>query len=186
MSLTTNRDGPLPGDRTHSFKAFGAREFNLTRTTSLNVGGGYRSRSGTPLNYLGAHPRRSGSETFILPRGSAGRLPWVHNIDTRVSVNQKLSGDYVLSMSLDVFNVFNFQQYTAVDQTLTTTRVYAIEQGGKPADLSACLVANNPDCKVISTTTNLPIGPADINPNFKRPTAYQAPRSVRLGAKLTF
>ncbi|GEN07131.1 Carboxypeptidase regulatory-like domain-containing protein [Myxococcus fulvus] len=186
VSLTTNRDGPLPGDRTHSFKAFGAREFNLTRTTSLNVGGGYRSRSGTPLNYLGAHPRRSGSETFILPRGSAGRLPWVHNVDTRVSVNQKLGKDYVLSMSLDVFNVFNFQQHTAVDQTLTTTRVYAIEQGGKPADLSACLVANNPDCKVISTATNLPIGPVDINPNFKRPTAYQAPRSVRLGAKLTF
>ncbi|NVJ23275.1 TonB-dependent receptor [Myxococcus sp. AM011] len=186
LSLTTNRDGPLPGDRTHSIKVFGAREFQLTKGTSVNIGGGYRSRSGTPLNYLGAHPRRSGSETFILPRGSAGRLPWVHNIDTHVGVNQKLSQDYTLSLSLDAFNLFNFQQYTAVDQTLTFTRVYAIEQGGKPADLTACLTANNPGCKVISTATNLPITTSDINPNFKRPTAYQAPRSIRLGAKLSF
>ncbi|WP_419145200.1 TonB-dependent receptor [Myxococcus stipitatus] len=186
LSLTTNRDGPLPGDRTHSFKFFGAREFQLGRMTSFNVGGGYRSRSGTPLNYLGAHPRRSGSETFILPRGSAGRLPWVHNIDTHVGLNQKLSNDYTVSLSLDVFNLFNFQQYTAVDQTLTFTRVYAIEQGGKPEDLTSCLRANDPGCKVISTTTNQPITTADINPNFKRPIAYQAPRAVRLGAKLTF
>lgn len=186
LSLTTNRDGPLPGDRTHSIKVFGAREFQLTKGTSVNIGGGYRSRSGTPLNYLGAHPRRSGSETFILPRGSAGRLPWVHNIDTHVGVNQKLSKDYTLSVSLDAFNLFNFQQYTAVDQTLTFTRVYAIEQGGKPSDLTACLTANNPDCKVISTATNQPILTSDINPNFKRPTAYQAPRSIRLGAKLSF
>ncbi|AGC48382.1 TonB-dependent receptor [Myxococcus stipitatus DSM 14675] len=186
VSLTTNRDGALPGDRAHSFKVFGAREFMVSRSTSVNVGGGYRSRSGTPLNYLGAHPRRSGSETFILPRGSAGRLPWVHNIDTHVGLNQKLSNDYTLSVSLDVFNLFNFQQYTAVDQTLTFTRVYAIEQGGRPEDLTACLTANNPDCKVISTATNQPILPSDINPNFKRPTAYQAPRSVRLGAKLSF
>ncbi|MFY2562208.1 TonB-dependent receptor domain-containing protein [Corallococcus terminator] len=186
LSLTTNRDGPLPGDRTHSIKVFGAREFQVTNGTSINIGGGYRSRSGTPLNYLGAHPRRSGSETFILPRGSAGRLPWVHNIDTHVGVNQKLAKDYTLTLSLDAFNLFNFQQYTAVDQTLTFTRVYAIEQGGKPADLTACLTANNPGCKVISTATNLPILTSDINPNFKRPTAYQAPRSIRLGAKLSF
>nr|WP_307734677.1 TonB-dependent receptor [Pyxidicoccus parkwaysis] len=197
VSLTTNRDGPLPGDRTHSFKAFGAREFKLTSATSFNVGGGYRARSGTPLNYLGLHPRRSGSETFILPRGSAGRLPWVHNFDTHVGVSQKLSKDYTLDVSMDVFNLFNFQQYTNVDQTLALNRVYAIEQGGKQSDLSACLDAYNPACRIVPISeaeytvlpdgTKLPrIRASDINPNFKRPTAYQAPRSIRFGAKLSF
>ena len=186
VSLTVNRDGPLPGDRAHAFKVFAAKELVLGQRTSINVGGNYRARSGTPLNYLGAHPRRSGSETFILPRGSAGRLPWVHGVDGHLGLNQRLTGDYVLTVSLDVFNLFNFQQYTDVDQTFTTTRVYAIEQGGKPDDLTACLTEGNPHCKVISTSTNAPIGEADINPNFKRPTAYQAPRSIRLGAKLSF
>jgi outer membrane receptor protein involved in Fe transport len=185
-SLAINRDGPLPGDRTHSFKAFGAREFAFTDRTSINVGGSYRSRSGTPLNYLGAHPRRSGSETFILPRGSGGRLPWVHNFDTHVGLNQKLSGDYVLSLSMDVFNLFNFQQYTNVDQTVTTTRVNPIEQGGSPADVSNCLDRYGSNCGVtlVGTSTRVPF--EDLNPNFKRPTAYQAPRSIRLGAKLSF
>ncbi|CAM4049195.1 TonB-dependent receptor [Corallococcus exiguus] len=186
VSLTVNREGQLPGDRTHSFKVFAAKELVLGPSTSINVGGNYRARSGAPLNYLGAHPRRSGSETFILPRGSAGRLPWVHGVDGHVGLNQRLVKDYVLTVSLDVFNLFNFQQYTDVDQTFTTTRVYAIEQGGKPDDLTACLTQDNPNCKVISTATNKPIGEADINPNFKRPTAYQAPRSIRLGAKLSF
>ncbi|RKH44577.1 TonB-dependent receptor domain-containing protein [Corallococcus llansteffanensis] len=186
LTLTVNREGQLPGDRTHSFKVFGAKEFVIGPRTSINVGGNYRARSGAPLNYLGANPRRSGSETFILPRGSAGRLPWVHGVDGHVGLNQRLVKDSVLTVSLDVFNLFNFQQYTDVDQTFTTSRVYAIEQGGAPDNLTACLNDLSDNCKVISTTTNARITSQEINPNFKRPTAYQAPRAIRLGAKLSF
>jgi hypothetical protein len=28
--------------------------------------------------------------------------------------------------------------------------------------------------------------PVVVNPNFRRPTGYQAPRSIRFGAKVTF
>lgn len=186
LSLTTNRDGPLPGDRTHSIKLFGAKEFHVAKHTSVALGTSYRGRSGTPLNYLGAHPRRSGSETFILPRGSAGRLPWSHNIDTNLSLTQRLGSSYTVGVTLSVFNLFNFQQVTGVDQTLTNTRVLPIEQGGNPNDFQKCFTDTpNEDCP-IRTTTGAPIAEADINPNFKRPTAYQAPRSIRLGAKLTF
>ncbi|HEY0095564.1 MAG TPA: TonB-dependent receptor, partial [Archangium sp.] len=191
LTLTINRDGPLPGNRTHAFKAFGAREFRLGKDMSLNLGGGYRARSGSPLNYLGFHPRRSGSETFILPRGSAGELPWVHNVDGHLGFDRKLSNDYTLSLSVDVFNVFNFQQVTNVDQTFTFTQVHPIEGGGSPADVESCREGAD-TCKVKVFTTgvaaeNSPaITPGDINPNFKKPTAYQAPRSVRFGVKLSF
>jgi outer membrane receptor protein involved in Fe transport len=185
LSLTFNRYGLLPGDRTHSIKLDGAREFILSDKMSLNVGSSYRGRSGTVINVLGAHPRRSGAETFILPRGSAGRLPWLHNFDGHVGLNRKLTGDTVLSVSLDVFNLFNFQQYTAVDQSFTFTRVYALEHGETIQDVEACQSSGG-DCKVISTATGKPIAPEEINPNFKRPTAYQSPRSIRLGAKISF
>lgn len=188
LSLTVNRDGPLPGDRTHSFKAFGAKEFRITKDISVDIGGGYRARSGAPLNYLGYHPLRSGAETFILPRGSAGRLPWVHNVDGHLGVSRKLSGDYTLSLSLDVFNLFNFQQVTDVDQVFTYTKVLPIEQGGKAADVESCRDASTASaCLVkVSATGNAAITPADVNPNFKNPIAYQAPRSVRFGVKLSF
>jgi outer membrane receptor protein involved in Fe transport len=197
LSLSFNRFGLLPGDRTHSVKFFGAKELQLTRGTSLNIGAGYRSRSGTPLNILGAHPRRSGSETFILPRGSGGRLPWVHNVDTHLGFNQKLTNKLTLTLSLDVFNLFNFQQYTAVDQTLTFTQVNPIEDGSSTAaELAACaelarqlpLGEMGPTCGTLSTATATPasVRVGEINPNYRRPTAYQAPRSIRFGAKLTF
>ncbi|PTL78931.1 TonB-dependent receptor [Vitiosangium sp. GDMCC 1.1324] len=188
LSLTVNRDGPLPGDRTHAFKAFGAKEFRLTKDLSVDVGGGYRARSGAPLNYLGYHPLRSGAETFILPRGSAGRLPWVHNVDGHVGLGYKLPGNYTVSLSLDVFNLFNFQQVTDVDQVFTYTKVLPIEQNGKPSDLDSCKDASTSgSCLVkVSATGNATITPADVNPNFKRPIAYQAPRSIRFGAKLSF
>nr|WP_239470018.1 TonB-dependent receptor [Archangium violaceum] len=189
LSLTVNRDGPLPGDRTHSFKAFGAREFQLGKQMSINVGGGYRARSGAPLNYLGYHPRRSGSETFILPRGSAGRLPWVHNVDAHLGLNRKLSGDYMLSLTLDAFNVFNFQQVTAVDQTFTFTQVHPIENGGSPDDVEGCR-DDGGRCRVYVSSSPLDnptaITPSEVNPNFKKPIAYQTPRSIRFGVKLSF
>jgi hypothetical protein len=39
---------------------------------------------------------------------------------------------------------------------------------------------------VIATATGNRIAPNEVNPNYGRPVAYQAPRSVRLGAKLSF
>jgi outer membrane receptor protein involved in Fe transport len=200
LSLTTNRYGALPGDRTHAFKAFGAKEFQLTKATSLNVGGGYRARSGAPVNYLGFHPQYSGSETFILPRGSAGRLPWVHNLDGHVGINQRLSNDYTLSLTLDVFNLFNFQGVTDVDQTFTTAEVKPIEKNGAPSDVDSCLQPDNRACRIYlagsseadpiaindTDTRRNPNYTSNINPNFKRPIAYQAPRSIRFGLKLSF
>jgi hypothetical protein len=91
----------------------------------------------------------------------------------------------VLSVSLDVFNLFNFQQYTSIDQSFTFTRVYALEDGTKLSEVKSCMEEGGA-CKVIATATGQPITSADINPNFQKPNAYQAPRSIRLGAKLSF
>ncbi len=71
-----------------------------------------------------------------------------------------------------------------MDQTFTFTRVYAIEQNGKPSDVLNC--RDGGECGVISTATNAPITKSDINPNYGRATAYQAPRGIRLGARLSF
>ena len=108
-----------------------------------------------------------------------------------MGLSKKLAGDYTLSLTLDVFNIFNFQAVTAVDQTFTTTRVHPIEQNGKPADVEACRTdASSPDCRVYVSTSPLDnpvaITNADINPNFKKPIAYQPPRSIRFGMKLSF
>ncbi|MFL5346049.1 MAG: TonB-dependent receptor domain-containing protein [Hyalangium sp.] len=172
ISLTENHTGLLLLDHTHAVKLYGAKEFPLTGKISLNLGMSYRGTSGAPINVVGTHYIYGPDFTFILPRGAGGRLPFVHNIDTRLAANYRLSGNMTASLSVDVFNLFNFQQYTAVDQRYTADTVDAIVNGTK-ADLGNLTVRN-------STTL------AVVNPNFGKPTAYQSPRSIRLGARLSF
>ncbi|HEX8537458.1 MAG TPA: TonB-dependent receptor, partial [Cystobacter sp.] len=175
ISLLPNRSGPLPADRTHQFKIFGAREFTLRPNVSINLGASYRATSGTPYSYLGAHEDYGAGEAFILPRGAAGRLPWSHRVDGRLALNYRLSRKLTASFSVDVFNLFNFQAPIAYDQNYTFAPVLPIENGQK-GDLTTKLVG----------TDGEPIDAASLNKNFGQPTAYQSPRSVRFGARLSF
>jgi hypothetical protein len=203
LSLTTNRFGLLPGDRPHSVKVYGAREFDLGGTSGLSIGAGYRGMSGTPLNYLGGHPQRSGAETFILPRASGGRTPWLHNFDGRLAFNQKVGG-YDMTFTLDVFNILDLRQVTQVDQTLVNTnvRVNAVTDGSvTPAQLEECAnmgrnhdasTGAGPTCSAVTrvttdpATNNTPVTASEMNRNFGQPVAFQDPRSIRIGLKVGF
>src|SRR5205807_7492509 len=93
LSLLPNKDGPLPGDVPNSFKADGAYIYELDAKTTLNFGANLRVDQGTPLNYLGAHPLYGSAEAFILPRGSAGRLPWNWQVNLRAAGQYKITKD---------------------------------------------------------------------------------------------
>jgi hypothetical protein len=171
VSLLPNRTGLLPADRTHQLKAFGAREFVLRPDLSVNLGLSYRGASGTPISYLGSHVDYGAGQAYILPRGSGGRLPWQHRFDSRLSVTYKLSRQLTASLSVDVFNLFNFQTATEYEQNYTFSDVTPLV-GGTVKDLP--------------NLTDINGNPAPKNPDFGKPTAYQAPRSFRFGARVAF
>ncbi|WP_342379272.1 TonB-dependent receptor [Myxococcus stipitatus] len=181
VSLLTNRTGLLPFDRTHQIKVFGAKEFNFTNALSASVGVSYRGNSGTPINYFGAHSLYGEDESFVLPRGAGGRTPWVNTIDSNIGVNYRVSKDSMLSVTLDVFNLFNFQGVTNVDQTYTRLPVAPIANG-TPSDLPGN-VTWQPGEERDEAFGSVD---GDINPNFKNPTSYQAPRQMRIGVRYTF
>lgn len=181
ISLLDNRTGPLPGDRTHSFKAFAAKEFVLTGAMSVNLGLSYRTRSGTPLNYFGSHPIYGSDEVFVLPRGAGGRLPWRHDIDGHIGYTYRITKDNAVTVSADVFNIFNFQQVVGRDQRYTNADVLPID----PAVVTEG--TNDEKLTQLVYTDGSAFDPIDdVNPNFKNVTAYQAPRVIRFGAKVTF
>ncbi|MDC0709126.1 TonB-dependent receptor [Stigmatella sp. ncwal1] len=184
VALMENRMGLLPFDRTHAIKLFGAKEFDFSNALGASIGLSYRGLSGVPINYLGAHPIYGLNESFILDRGSAGRTPWVNNIDANIGVNYRVNRTNVLSLSVDVFNLFNFQQVTSVDEAYTFQNVLPIT-GGEAAD-----GALTPDqVTVLDPATGLPTGNLSaeaLNKNFRQPTSYQNPRQIRLGLKYTF
>lgn len=173
-SLLANRTGPLPADRAHQIKLFAAKEFQVAPKFTVNLGGSYRGVSGTPTNYLGAHEIYGAGEAYLLPRGAGERLPWVHRVDAQLGLNYRLGKDQVVTVSADVFNLFNFQAVTAVDENYTFSEARPIDQG-TPADLGN-----------LTDPSGSPLPSSAINPNFGRATAYQSPRSIRLGARITF
>lgn len=181
-SLLPNRIGPLPSDRTHSLKVYAAKDFILPGGSDLQFGASFRTRSGTPLNYLAGHPIYGADEIFLLPRGAAGRNDWIHNIDLRVGYSVQLSKTSTASISVDIFNIFNFQGATSRDQTFTTADATPIQNAdgtpATPADINNPSKLTHPD--------GTPVTDEERNPNFLKPTGYQDPRQFRFGAKVTF
>ncbi|RJS20106.1 TonB-dependent receptor [Corallococcus sp. H22C18031201] len=179
IPILQNRTGLLPADRTHAIKLFGAKEVALTQKLVANVGLSYRGSSGTPINYLGAYLRYGQGETFILPRGSGGRTPWINTIDTSLGLTYRLAKEQSVAFTVDLFNLFNFQGVTSVDNTYTTATVYPVANGKKGDLPGSVQKAPDSDPKVFLTDD-------DVNPNFGKPTQYQPPRQVRLGLRYTF
>ncbi len=198
ISLLPNRTGPLDADRNHFIKAYASKEFQLSNAFSLVAGLTYEGRSGAPINYLGSHPIYGPDEVFVLPRGAGGRLPWRHAINAKVGARYRISKDNVVEFTADVFNMFNFQAVTAVDQSITSSDVLPFQTSAKDPQAAACLAGNDlPQCAGDNTAIDTPSTDPDsgqfikltkdeLNANFKQPTAYQAPLSVRFGLRFSF
>ncbi|RKG53409.1 TonB-dependent receptor [Corallococcus sp. AB011P] len=187
IALLNNRTGLLPFDRTHAIKVFGAKEFNISNALSASIGLSYRGNSGTPINYLGAYPGYGQDETFILPRGTGGRTPWINSIDSNVGVNYRVSKDSVVSFTLDVFNLFNFQGVDSVDDSYTFAQVLPVYDAktGKSGNASDLPGPGNPGNVPLADGSGY-LAEEDVNLNFKNPDRYQAPRQIRFGVRYTF
>jgi outer membrane receptor protein involved in Fe transport len=186
-SLIVNRRGPLDGDRRHEIKLYGAKDWQLDQGVRLTTGLSYRARSGGPTSFIGNHVVY-GQEVFLLPRGEGERLPWQHNVDLHTALGVWQSKTNSISITADVFNLFNFQAITAQSQSYTLSNVSPITDAGQQS--SPYLPGRdkqeiNPD--FIKGAPGQPaFTAAQRNPNFGQPTAYQDPLTIRIGLRTTF
>ncbi len=126
--------GYLPNDRRHTLKLFGAWDI----TDEWRVGANLLVQSGRPINCIGVYGNdpagyrssyfscdpglpTSGRDngTTIVPRGSAGRLPWQRNLD--MNVRYAPSWAEGLSFKVDVFNVLNSKAAINVNENFETS-----------------------------------------------------------------
>jgi len=123
--LMINSSGNLPNDRTHQIKMFGLYEI----TPEWGVSGNVLMASGRPRSCTGNIPvaldpqgfgGQYGSIVFTCPdapgRGGLGRLPWDNRLDLALMYKpQFVKG---LLVKVDVFNVFNKQTVTSINEEL--------------------------------------------------------------------
>jgi hypothetical protein len=94
---------------------------------------------------------------------------------------------YAVKFSLDVFNLLNSQETLSVDQNYTYDSVKPIANGFCK-DRNGAETGKNPvaDCPELAYVKTLDGRPITLNKNFGKPTAYQAPLSVRFGLSVAF
>lgn len=171
LELMANQRGPLPNDRPHIIHLDGYYQFVRGRH-ALTPGLGFMGMSGQPVTPLGASDVGAGT-VFILPRGSAGRTPFVTQLDFHLAYRTKVSQQLTAEAFVDVFNLLN--QKTA----LTEDAVYT-------TDVVSPLAAGTPVSAVQTSDANGKPTPVNQNPNYLRPTSYQAPISGRMGVRVFF
>ncbi|MGZ3447088.1 MAG: hypothetical protein ACXU88_15485, partial [Myxococcaceae bacterium] len=172
----------------------------------------FNGNSGPPINALGAHPIYGAGQSFIITRGSAGRLPWVTSFDAKVGVNFRMGKDSVLTAAVEGFNLFNSQRPLSVDENYTAGQVSPIlgaTQGTVPNQYGGlCTGAAASTCG--TGNGSLPLPKVDPNsatgaairvglPNqngvltstvtnltWGKATAYQPVRQFRFSIRITF
>ncbi|SEO36970.1 Carboxypeptidase regulatory-like domain-containing protein [Luteibacter sp. UNC138MFCol5.1] len=154
-------NGPLPNDRTHQLKAYGYWQ----ATPEWLIGANVAMATGRPKNCLGQDPVDAiqyGASYFECgfqpaPRGSQGRLPWTWSLDLNAEYRPTWAGaNQPLAFTAAVFNVAGKQRTVA-----------QIDTG---------------ELDTVDDATGLPA----VNPDYRRPVAYQSPRYFRLGVRYDF
>ena len=156
--------GLLGTDRTHRFKA----EAVYLAPTATTVGATFLAASGTPISrYV---EMQSNVPVYYMGRGSDGRTPTLTQTDLFLQQDVRLGG-LVVQLTLNVLNLFNQATVTSV-ASAETLDVIAISNDDffKGYDVKRLIAQQN----------------IRRNPLFLQPDAFQAPRTVRLGAKVAF
>lgn len=173
-TIMINSTGPLPGDHTHAVKLFGAKDWNFTKEHGLSTGAAFRALSGGPLNFYGADDIYGQNIYLLLPRGSAGRLPWEFDIDANIAYRYTIDRDKTITFGVDIFNLFNFQEVTARNETYTSATAVG-KQNGTLKDVT-----------VYENGATRPLYSTDKSANFLSPQSYQPPRTFRFTIRGTF
>ena len=117
-AFLVNNHGPLSGDRRHQFKVNGYYEWS----SGFSLGAAFRYMSGTPETRLGnadqvtPFPYSGRWELFLTPRGAEGTTPSIAQMDVNVAYDLHMGGKNRLRFMADIFNLFDSQKATQVDQ----------------------------------------------------------------------
>ncbi len=157
-------EGPLPNDRRHELKVYGAHRFPFGLATGFS--GFYVT--GAPISKLGLGTW--GWTRFVGPRGSAGRTSHLWGLDLHLEYPIRLRKWVTLTLIADVFNVTNEQRTIAVDEYWTWA---GADETTDPNECGGPGTGPGTDCP-------------DGNPFWGTPTVFQSPREIRFGTKLSW
>jgi hypothetical protein len=161
-----NLEGPLPQDRTHFFKAYGAYTFPFGLTVGV-VGYG---RSGLPVT---TKLRMNNRWMLVNNRGDMGRLPFTFWANVYMDYALKLGDKYRATVSLQIDNVTNTSTIQSKIYDYNLDGIYASDD-----EILDGILARDYEQMVIDA--------GDVNTAYGQWETRFAPWSARLGIKFSF
>ncbi len=155
-----NATGELPNDQPHRYFAEIAgrgRRHGLDLDLAVRA----TASSGRPRSV-----RTIAGQSFLIPRGAAGRLPTVAQANVRLAARRGR-----VTVSLDVLNLFDRRGTVAVDEVYVIDDLLPID-GGEEPDL--VFAKDNVDDS----------SPARVNRRYGQPSRFQAPLLALLGVRV--
>jgi hypothetical protein len=156
------------------------------KAVGLTLGASTHWYSGLPENALGFSTAYFSNQYHVVPRGSVGRNPPDFEADAHLGYPIRLGREVRLQVLADVFNVFNRQAVIRYDDR------YNLIQDGPCGGLPAGLCTEDGGLRTRPGTLDAIASVSDprrtaTNPDYLRGgVAFTKPRSLRLGARLTF
>jgi outer membrane receptor protein involved in Fe transport len=188
--FAVNNSGLLSNDRTHTVKFYGSYTLASGFAKGLDLGAAFNWESGQALTGQGYEfAGYRNYEYYLTKRGSLGRGPSDYEADLHLGYPIQFGANR-LSVLVDVFNVFNRQSITRLDNRMDLASdgacaVFAHDGGDA--------VCNGFGGWANITGTNKPAGKfanartAATNPSFlSKGLAFTGQRSIRVGARFSF
>jgi len=179
-----NSYGRLSSERQHQLKFDGSYQFSGGVLDGFNIGLSTHWYSGLPLNAYGYSIYYNNWEFYLAPRGSVGRGPSDWETDLHLSYPIRLGERARLNVIADIFNVFNRQSTIQLDE-----RYNLISDGfcgGIPDNLCSLMGGIDHIPGTIDPVGSINTNQAS-NPDYlDKGIVFTLPRSIRLGARLTF
>jgi hypothetical protein len=181
-----NAQGKLSNDRVNEIKFDGSYEFSNGALHGLNVALSTHWFSGLPLNAYGYSQGYANWEYYLVPRGSLGTGPSDWESDIHANYPIRFGGSKRLNVVMNVFNLFNRQSITQLDQR------YNLVQDGVCGGIPAGLCTSGGAILTAPGTLN-PVGTIPdprataTNPDYlKKGVAFTQPRSIQIGVRFEF
>ena len=109
-------DGPLPTDRTHQIKVYGAYKFPFGLTAGISA----FAMSGTPVTTIW----NVWAEFYPYNRGDMGRTPFLAYANAYLEYDLKLGDSKKIVFGVNASNIFNTKTATRIYSTYSHTSLY--------------------------------------------------------------
>ncbi len=163
-----NNDGPLTNDRRHQVKI----DASYTTPFNLTIGASAYWRSGVPITAYGYSFAYENWEFYLSRRGEFGTTDDEYEASLHLGYPIKLGSGIELNLLADVFNLLDRQGETNRNMQYDLNEEYE--------------VLNYDDGSVLPPIRKGVTDRPPTNPSFNKANAWQAPRAIRIGARLSF